>query len=318
MKRKTTVVLGIIIVICAAICGIWLSGRRNGANTQEELHVLIVGDSISEGAGASDPSLKWYKYLIPHVNETYGKDLQITNVSMGGNTSYAGYVRVMQLDEKENYDLVMVCFGENDAEADFAEYYELLLQTIVERWPSCKLVTILESSQREYTAKIQTIQRLSEQYHAYVMDMIAAFDQSGRSYDELCDDGTHPNDEGQKVYYAEAVKVIDRIYGKQWDNSSFHYYAVEDFTQTGACAMELEINGYVNSMGIDYDRIKGYHEIEVMVDGNSLWKYQEDWSYDFTQRHIEVIKKGRQKVDKIIITFSSEEEMKGFHGMILD
>ena len=166
MKRKTTVVLEIIIVICAAICGIWLSGRRNGANIQEEFHVLIVGDSISEGAGASDPSLKWYKYLVPYVKETYGKNLQITNVSMGGNTSYAGYVRVMQLDEKENYDLVMVCFGENDAEADFAEYYEQLLQTIVERWPSCKLITILESSQREYTAKIQTIQRLSEQYHA--------------------------------------------------------------------------------------------------------------------------------------------------------
>ena len=49
MKRKTTVVLEIIIVLCAAICGIWLSGRRNGANTQEELHVPIAGDSISEG-----------------------------------------------------------------------------------------------------------------------------------------------------------------------------------------------------------------------------------------------------------------------------
>ena len=59
-------------------------------------------------------------------------------------------------------------------------------------------------------------------------------------------------------------------------------------------------------------------DYSVKVDGNSLWKYQEDWKHDFTQRHIEVIKKGRQKVDKIIITFSSEEEMKGFHGMILE
>lgn len=92
MKRKITVVLGIIIVICVVICGIWLSRRRNGANTREEFHILIVGDSISEGAGVSDTSLKWYKYLVPYVNEMDGKDLRITNVSMGGNTSYAGYV----------------------------------------------------------------------------------------------------------------------------------------------------------------------------------------------------------------------------------
>ena len=72
------------------------------AKTQDSnvLKVLIVGDSIGEGAGASDPTMKWYKYLIPYMKDTYGVKLDITNVSMGGNTSYAGYVRVMELDEK--------------------------------------------------------------------------------------------------------------------------------------------------------------------------------------------------------------------------
>mgnify|MGYP005966104205 FL=1 len=318
MEKKSSLFLGIIIIIGIIICGIWMYQKTDKINTGEELQVLIVGDSIGEGAGASDPSLKWYKYLISYMKDKYGKELHITNVSMGGNTSYAGFVRVMQLKENEDYDLVMVCFGENDIEEDFSEHYEQLLQTILSKWPSCKLITILESSQREYTPKMQSVQRLSEQYHAYIMDTIAAFDRSGMKYEELCEDGTHPNDEGQKIYYKEASKVIDQIYGQVLeDNLKLQYYSMKEFKQTDSYSLELNAEGEICSIGIDYERIPGYHEIEVFVDGSSIWKYQDNWKPDYSQRHIEEIERGEQYITNIIITFSSKEQMEGFHGIIL-
>lgn len=322
MRKKyiiARIVIGILIVIFVVAFGVWIGRKWEKSNKNQTIHLLMVGDSISEGAGASDPSLKWYKYLIPYMKDTYGKDLQITNVSMGGNTSYAGFVRVMQMEQREDYDLVVVCFGENDAEKDLAENYERLLQTIVGKWPSCKLIIILESSQREYTPKIQTIQRLGEQYHAYVMDTISAFDQSGKKYEELCDDGTHPNDEGQKIYFSTAVKVMDQIYGQSLEkHSSFHYYSAKDFSQADDFALELRIDRSVDTIGIDYDLIPGYHEIEVNIDEESIWNYQNDWNYTFAQRHIEKIGKLNQQINEIRITFSSEEQRDAFHGIILE
>ena len=321
MRKKQIVrtIVGILVVIFALAFGVWIGKKLEKTDTDQTIHLLIVGDSISEGAGASDPSLKWYKYLIPYMKDKYGKNLQITNVSMGGNTSYAGFVRVMQLEQKEDYDLVMICFGENDAEENFAENYEKLLQTIVGKWPSSKLITILESSQREYTPKIQTIQRLGEQYHVYVMDTISAFDQSGKKYEELCDDGTHPNDEGQKVYYSEAVKVIDQIYGQSLENySAYLYYSMKDFSQGDDLSLKLRIDRKVDTIGIDYDRIPGHQEIEISIDEEQIWNYRNDWNYTFTQRHIEKIEKLSQQIEEIRITFSSKEQMDAFHGVIIE
>ncbi len=44
-------------------------------------------------------------------------------------------------------------------------------------------------------------------------DTIAAFNDSGRPYEELCDDGTHPNDEGQKVYYETVKTQMEAFHG---------------------------------------------------------------------------------------------------------
>lgn len=50
----------------------------------------------------------WY---LRTVNKA---SVAVTNVSMGGNTSYAGYVRTMDLDDSTDYDLAIICYGQND------------------------------------------------------------------------------------------------------------------------------------------------------------------------------------------------------------
>lgn len=327
-KFKSFLIMAVIFIVIALI-GVGVI-KEQSSNT---LKVLIVGDSIGEGAGASDPSLKWYKYLIPYMKETYGVKLDITNVSMGGNTSYAGYVRVMELDDKEDYDLAIICYGENDKPENFSLYYESILWAISNKYPSCRLMTILESSQRDYTEKIQIIQSLSEHYGAYVADTIAAFNNSGRPYEELCDDGTHPNDEGQKVYYEivktlmddfyenrvqEALPVVEAVNSHISDFKNFRYYPVEDFQKIDEYTYELEIETLPGMLGIDYTCVKGENLITVYADDQIICEKQIVWNNDFTLQYIEKIVDECEIHSRIQIVFSSKEQMEAFHGIIIN
>ena len=328
-SRKKIRTLLIIIVLIAVMVSFSLGIVKK--QNSDNLKVLIVGDSIGEGAGASDPSLKWYKYLIPYMKETYGVNLDITNVSMGGNTSYAGYARVMQLDDKDDYDLAIICYGENDKPENFSLYYESILRAVCNKFPTCKLMTILESSQRDYTDKIKTIQSLSEHYDAYVADTIAAFQDSGKPYEELCDDGTHPNDEGQKVYYETVRALMDVVYtdmGKTREHvveavnqevallDNFRYYSVDDFRKVDDYIYELEADIPLSMLGIDYTSVKGTNQITIYADGQSICDKQIGWENDFTLRFIEVAAEECEVHSAIRIVFSSQEQMETFHGII--
>lgn len=331
MKSGRRIRLSLIIAVLFAtvlLIGLGAVVRLNS----NKLKILIIGDSISEGSGASDPSLHWYKSLIPYMKETYGVKLDITNVSMGGTTSYAGYVRVMQLDDKENYDLAIICYGENDRLEDLPIYYESILYTIHYKYPNCKLMTILESSQREYTDKIETIQNLSEYYGAYVVDVIAAFHDSGRAYEELCNDGTHPNDEGQKVYYEAIKPSMDLFYSQREsktlsaveainpeiaDFDKFQYYSVKDFHKVDEYTYELETDISLGVLGVDYSCFKGENSILIEIGDRTVWEKPIVWENSFEMRFIEKIADECEIDSPIRITFSSEEQMEHFYGIIL-
>lgn len=295
--------------------------------------ILIVGDSIGEGAGASDPTLKWYKYLIPYMKDTYGIKLDITNVSMGGNTSYAGYARVMMLEEKEEYDIVIVCYGENDKEEDFSICYESILYAINHKYPSCGIITILESSQKGYTGKIKKIQDLSRHYDAYVADTVKAFEECGRAYEELCDDGTHPNDEGQKLYYETVREILDEmvlhedikknplitaVNKEMEDFENFRYYSAEDFDKTDGYTYSLKTTAPLARLGLDYWCVKGDNQISVYADGQNICEKQYVWNNNFTLRFIEIAAEECMVESEIQIVFSSEAQMKAFEGMIIN
>lgn len=329
-RKKARALLLIIALIAIMIMfGLGVIRKQNS----EKLKILIVGDSIGEGAGASDPSLKWYKYLIPYMKETYGVNLDITNVSMGGNTSYAGYVRVMELGDEEEYDLAIICYGENDEPENFSLYYESILRAVSNKYPSCRLMTVLESSQRDYTDKIKDIQILSEHYGAYVADTIAAFQDSGKPYDALCDDGTHPNDEGQKVYYETVRVLMDAFYADKDQTTehevkavnrevvlldNFQYYSSDHFRKVDEYTYELEGDVPLSIMGIDYTNVKGSNQITIYADDENICDKQINWEHDFTLRFIEIAADECEARSVIRIVFSSKEQMEAFHGIVIN
>ena len=113
-----------------------------------DVNILVVGDSISRGLGASRKDLRWVNMLAESLRETYGVEVTLTNKSLSGNTSYAGYVSLMALDDEVDYDLVIVCFAQNDDEYNFSLYYESILRAAKLQYPKASVLCILESCQK--------------------------------------------------------------------------------------------------------------------------------------------------------------------------
>ena len=295
-----------------------------------DVNILIVGDSIGEGAGASSYSSFWVSLLQAYLQDTYSiSNINVTNVSMGGNASYAGYVRTMSLNDNVQYDLAIICYGQNDDIEDFSTYYESIVRGIRRKYPNSSIISILESSQREYTGKMIDIQHICKHYGIPVADTIAAFNNSGKVYEDLSNDGVHPNDEGQKIYFETVKNVIDdnveassgkmkevsainrRVY--KFDNFVW-YGADSDFARVDDVTFVLNTS-VLGIMGIDYTYESGNNNADIYVDGKLFKSPTVTFDYDFSQRHILVVSDECSVENEIKVVFASKEQADGFKGI---
>ena len=111
-NRKTSkiiiIVISVFAVIAVGILGFTAYRKFFDSAYQKmddgfRVKMLVVGDSIGYGAGASDESHYWSNLVSYYVQDRYGCPVTMVNVSLGGNTSYAGYVRTLTPDEDRVY-----------------------------------------------------------------------------------------------------------------------------------------------------------------------------------------------------------------------
>ncbi len=266
----------------------------------KKVNVLIIGDSIGCSTGASAKEYRWSDKLTGFLKDEYGSKCNLTNVSFGGNTSYAGYVSAMTLDDGIDYDAVMICYGENDSEEDFELYYEAMIRAVRGKYPLASVMAILESSQRDYTDKMQTILRLADHYNIAIADTIKPFMDD---YDNLVTDGTHPNDAGYEVYTTVIEDVIDElvsmqpVYGKfdleqvNADVSTFDtfkWYSANELVRDGNTFI-LNVAMDADLIGIDYSFLDGDNRCTILVDDVVFKDIEVAFNFGFTQRHIMVV-----------------------------
>lgn len=291
-----------------------------------DVNVLIVGDSIAEG-GQGEKG--WCTLLQSNLKKTYRNNVSFTNISMGGNASYAGYVRTMALNDDVDYDLAIICYGQNDGLDGFSTNYESIIKAIRSKYPDCSIISILESSQREYTEKMITIQSICDYYGIPVADTIAAFNTSGKAYDDLTSDGVHPNEAGQEIYY-ETVKAVieDNVAastGKMEDvdvinedvskfDNFIWYGADTDFERVNDKMFTLNVSAS-GVLGIDYTFESGSNKADIYVDGELYKSPTITFNYDFSQRHIMVVSDDCTVEKEIKVVFNNKEQADGFRGM---
>ena len=309
----------------------------------EDVTILVIGDSIGAGAGASSTEAMWFNVMTDYLADTYygdednsGGHILLTNVSMCGNDSYAGYVTAMAFDDGVDYDLVILCYGQNDSLNEFAEYYEAFIRAVKTRYPNASLLSVLESSQETYTEKILQTIELCSWYAIPMVDTIAAFAESGYDMSELTYDGVHPSDLGQRLYalYAELaiennialgteIVPMPEPYGDRTDlYDEFQYYAAGDedadstvqFTRVSDTSYTLTVHAE-GTFGIYYSYNSGDSVPDIYIDGVQVSKPIVLYDYDFPEGLIQVFGRSCMIQQEITLVFETKEQADGFLGL---
>ena len=170
---------------------------------------------------------------------------------------------------------------------------------------------------------------ICEHYSIPVADTIAAFNNSGKAYDDLTGDGVHPNEAGQEIYFETVKAVIDdnvtASTGKMTDtdviNADVHkfdnfvwYDASSDFERVDDTTFTISVSA-TGVLGIDYTYESGDNKADIYVDGELFESPTVTFDYDFSQRHILVVSDDCTVNDEIKVVFTSKEQADGFQGM---
>ncbi len=212
----------------------------------------------------------------------------------------------------------------------FSLYYESIIRALRSKFSKCSVISILESSQRTYTNKMTTIQKICEHYNIPVADTIAAFANSGKEYSELCSDNVHPNDEGKVIYFETVKNIVDKCASEYASYNptevapintdvtkfdTFKFYAADEFEKVDEVTYTIKtsISGI---MGIDYTYESGENQTNIYVDGNLFVAPKVTFNYDFSQRHILIVSDNCTVNGEIKIVFANAEQAKGFGGIM--
>ncbi len=297
-----------------------------------DVNILINGDSIGNGNGASE-GRDFASLLKAYLEEEFGVSCNLTNISMGGNSSYAGYVRENLLDDGIDYDLAIICYGENDGRRALPAEYEAIIRSLHEKYDRCSIIAVLESSQKDYTEKIESIKEIAGYYGIPVADTIAAFKESGLSYDDLTVDDKHPNDEGYRLYFesirdiiderAKAYEPFDDAYPEarspeEGRYEGLYYIPASSFERVGELVLRIPVNSRISGFpGIYHTLIPGGQRLSLYADGELYGDYSFDWPYEDRQETIGGLDgNGFGAESEIRLEFSSPEAVEGFKGII--
>lgn len=122
--NKNTVLI-ILIVIMAVVLGIlmWGEKKKSNAKTQEltKLNEQIFAENQAKAEALKQKEAEdsfyqkltdgqqWFKQLQAYLWTVNKSKVSVTNISMGGNASYAGYIRTIILNDDMDYDLAIIC-----------------------------------------------------------------------------------------------------------------------------------------------------------------------------------------------------------------
>ncbi|WP_445491155.1 GDSL-type esterase/lipase family protein [Niallia sp. 03133] len=309
---------------------------------KEDVHYLIIGDSIGRGSGASTKEGTWFHLLEKKIEKTYDVNLSRNSIVQSGATAFEGFYKFKHTPINEA-DLVFIVFGENDRkymnEQQFATFYEQLLLQVKSRFPSAELITITESC-LENDAFVNTITALSKNFQATNIDMRIPFEKSGYSAKQLTKDLVHPNDKGYKIYSREIFHVLNNkikknkpisslaispekmniyLFDTKFEytkkDSSFvkkgSYYTTE---KTGA-SIDYEFNG--SYIGVNVIRSENGGMMDVYIDNKYRTTISTWWPFE-KRRALYVasgLKEGHHKVS-FRLTGKKSESNKSSHSII--
>jgi acyl-CoA thioesterase I len=195
----------------------------------KQLKLVIFGDSVSAGAGASGsfhapPYQPSYTELVAEgLRARYGADVTLKNISEGGQDS-TWAVKMASDAAAQDPDLVIIGFGGNDATRgisaeSFAQNIQQVIDTVRKRSPNADFIVIATMTANPDWPESKAI--LCEQYRDALFRLagpgVAVADEFSvwqgmlktKKFLDLTANGiNHPNDFGHRVYAQVVLQLL--------------------------------------------------------------------------------------------------------------
>lgn len=176
---------------------------------KQEVSILVLGDAIAESSGVEEEN-KWYNSLNKWIYSEYGVkgNIKLTTSPLGNVfTGWGDYNSA----ESKKYDLVFICYGENDLKdmtlTQYSGTYEALVRSIKTNNSKCEVINIIESSIKVDKTFPEAVKKISSYYDLQLVDAREVFNKSKISYNNLSSNGVLPNQKGYELY-ASAIEDL--------------------------------------------------------------------------------------------------------------
>lgn len=194
---------------------------------KEPLSIVVLGDSISEGANASAlggaaPFQPAYPELVRrHLQERFGGPVVLNNLSVGGKSTDWGLTQIDQV-AASHPDLVILAFGMNDSGGRSTQDYQANTQQMIarirEKLPAAEFILVATMlGNRDWT-------RLKHEVFPEYRDALVKLSGPGvavadltaiwtgflelkHDWDQTGNGVNHPNDFGHRVY-AQVITAL--------------------------------------------------------------------------------------------------------------
>lgn len=201
---------------------------KNGTNTT----VGFIGGSVTVGEVTSNKTSEGYPkgyaaYTADYIKNTFGvsNNVKYVNAAISGTGSEIGIVRVQKDLLDHNPDVIFIEFAVNNSTNSFdKESYESLVRKCLKQENNPAVILVFSGNDysghkvEEYMTQIGTYYNLPMFSMDKALKSVCSVDSNGNLttsdsiFDNFIHDGTHPNDDGHKLYgklLSNFLKEID-------------------------------------------------------------------------------------------------------------
>lgn len=153
---------------------------ENGYGTD----ILILGDSTAADAD--------FSALSEHLQSKYlsasGSAVNVANLANADGNLLCDVLRVNEMPDKPDYDLAILCYGQNDSGNDVTQNFESLIVALKRRFPDCSIICTIEPGFHAITTELQAMTDVCSAHHVPVINLFSEFyDKGSDSYFDYFD-----------------------------------------------------------------------------------------------------------------------------------
>lgn len=174
------------------------------------LRLVALGDSISQGVGASKVDRGLIGHVARYIHEQTGREVAVKNYSRSGATAEDVATRQLPLADFDSADIVLLEIGANDTRRLSPEEYERFLVHIIDHLPLEKTIIAdvpFVGNRDAYQAALDEVLEGRTAIRAHFIPELL----QSSTWTITAGDFFHPNDKGYELWFRSFRPGLDTV-----------------------------------------------------------------------------------------------------------